>query len=316
MSMIRATFKPDGSILALNASVNGPVIYLDNWAFIELAKKDASRRRRFIDVVRSGAEVLFSVTNAAELSGPKGHSAEAIKAFLDEIGPHWFPVKLDVTEAIKREIKGEDRGAVCIDEHFFRSYIADRIRSCPAGSGKVISLADDFFSLASILDRVGPQWKSIQGGSAQFDKILKNKMSVVREKCKRDPLLLDKKFPQVPFEPSRPACFVYFNLLRIMAIEANSLTKGDGLDFCHAVMGCAFANFTTLDTTWKRRIASLPKPNWLACVYSRSELDRMVSDIELAIAKPDRRSYLVLNGSIRKKLTGTEAPCRINELSF
>jgi hypothetical protein len=81
-------------------------------------------------------------------------------------------------------------------------------------------------------------------------------------------------------------------------------------------MGCAFANFTTLDTTWKRRIATLPKPNWLACVYSRSELDRMVSDIELAIAKPDRRSYLVLNGSIRKKLTGTEAPCRINELSF
>jgi len=314
--MIRATFKPDGSILRLNASVSGPAVYLDNWAFIELAKKDPSRRRRFIDVVRSGAEVLFSVTNAAELSGPKGHSAEAIKAFLDEIGPHWFPVRLDVTEAIKHETKGEDRGAVCIDEHFFKSYIADRMRSCPAGSGKVISLADEFFSLASILDRVGPQWKSIQEGSADFDKMLKNKMSVVRGKCKRDPSLLDAKFPQIPFDPAHPAYFVYYGLLRIMAIEANSLTKGDGLDFCHAVMGCAFANFTTLDTTWKRRIASLPKPNWLACVYSRSELDRMVSDIEFAIAKPDRRSYLVLNGSIRKKLTGTEAPCRINELSF
>jgi len=116
--MIRAISKPDGSILTLKASVNGPAVYLDNWAFIELAKKDPSRRRRFIDVVRSGAEVLFSVTNAAELSGPKGHSAEAVRVFLDEIGPHWFPVKLDVTEAIKLEIKGEDHGTACIDEHF------------------------------------------------------------------------------------------------------------------------------------------------------------------------------------------------------
>jgi hypothetical protein len=314
--VIRATFKSDGSILTLNASVNGPAVYLDNWAIIELAKKDSSRRRRFIDLVRSGAEVLFSVTNAAELSGPKGDSADAIRTFLDEIGPHWFPVKLDVTEAVNLETRGKDRGAVCIDEHFFKSYVADRMRSYAPDSGKVISLSDDFFSLAPILDRVGPQWKSIKDGSAGFDKMLKNKMSAVHEKCKLDPLLLDKKFPLVPFDPARPASFVYHNLLRTMAIESNSLTKNDGLDFCHAVMGCAFANFTTLDTGWKRRIANLPKPNWLACIYSYSDLTRMVTDIEQAIARPDRRSFLVLRQSIRKALTGTEGPCRVNELSF
>jgi hypothetical protein len=54
-----------------------------------------------------------------------------------------------------------------------------------------------------------------------------------------------------------------------MGLEANSLTKNDALDFCHAVVGCAYSNFTTLDTTWKRRIGMLPKPNWLASVYSR-----------------------------------------------
>ena len=81
----------------LNASVNGPVVYLDNWAFIELAKKDPSRRKRFLDAIRSGAEVLFSVTNAAELSGPQGRSAEAVKAFLDELGPHWYPEALILT---------------------------------------------------------------------------------------------------------------------------------------------------------------------------------------------------------------------------
>jgi hypothetical protein len=141
--------------------------------------------------------------------------------------------------------------------------------------------------------------------------MLKSKMSEARALFKRDQSLLDKKFPQIPFDPARPGCFVYFNLLRIMALESNSLKKGDALDFCHAVMGCAFASFTTLDTTWKRRIAMLPKPNWLARVYSRAELDKMVSDIESKIAKPGRSSVFVLNEAIRKQLTGSVGPCRI-----
>ena len=45
--------------------------YLDNWALIELAKKDPARRRRFIAAVNAGAEVVFSVTNAAELYQPE-----------------------------------------------------------------------------------------------------------------------------------------------------------------------------------------------------------------------------------------------------
>ncbi len=313
--MIRATSMPDGSIMTLNASVNGPVVYLDNWAFIELAKKDPPRRRRFLDAIRSGADVLFSVTNAAELSGPQGRSAEAVRTFLDEIGPHWFPAKLDPIDAIRLEIKGENPGRVCFDEQFFKSYVADRMRNFVPGCGRVLDLSDDFFSLAPMMDRLGPQRESIYETSAKFDQLLKSKMSMIRERSKRDPSLLDEKFPWVPFDPARPACFVYFNLLRIMAIESNSLTKGDGLDFCHAVIGCAFASFATLDTAWKRRIEHLPKPNWLARTYSRAELDHMVADIESQVAAPARAGVFVLNESIRKKLTGSVAPCRIIERS-
>ena len=309
-SMIRATASTHGALFTLKASINGPAVYLDNWALIELAKKDPARRRRFISAVNAGAEVVFSVTNAAELSGPKGASAEAVKSFLNEIGPHWYPAKLNLTEVVELEIKRKDPSDVCVDEHFFKSYVADRIRSL---SGKPVSLSDDFFSLAPILDRLGPQRKSISEGSKEFDQMLKNKMSVARDMCKRDPALLDKKFPWVPFDSTRPACFVYFNLLRIMVVEANSLTRNDALDFCHAVVGCAYSNFTTLDTTWKRRIGMLPKPNWLACVYSREELDKMVGDIQAAVAKPGQRKFLILNESIRKKLTGTAAPCRMLE---
>ncbi len=162
-------------------------------------------------------DLLFSVTNAAELSGPQGKSADSVRAFLDEIGPRWFPAKLDPTEVIKRELMGESPSSVCVDELFLKSYAADRMRNYTAGSGKVIDLSDDFFRLGSIMDRMGPQRESISKTSAHFDELLRSKMSAVREMCKRDALWLDKKFPRILFQASRPACFVYMNLLRVMA---------------------------------------------------------------------------------------------------
>ena len=89
--MIRATSETDGAFLTVNASVSGPVVYLDSWAIGYLAEGDLQRRRRFIEAMR-GMDLLFSVTNAAELSGPQGRSADMVRAFLDEIGPRWVPV--------------------------------------------------------------------------------------------------------------------------------------------------------------------------------------------------------------------------------
>lgn len=78
--------------LDLFISVTGPAVYLDNFAIKELAKGDASRRRRFLAAVNRGAELLFSVANAAELTGFQDGSFTEVRAFLEEIGPHWFPV--------------------------------------------------------------------------------------------------------------------------------------------------------------------------------------------------------------------------------
>jgi hypothetical protein len=105
-------------------------------------------------------------------------------------------------------------------------------------------------------------------------------MNTVRDRSKQDPAGFDRAFPLVPFHPTRRAFFVYRNFLRIMAMDANSLKKGDGMDFCHAVMACAFGSFATLDKRWKGRAESLPKPNHLARIYCPLELDQMVTDME------------------------------------
>ena len=62
--------------------------------------------------------------------------------------------------------------------------------------------------------------------------------------------------------------------------KAYQAKKGDGMDFCHAVVGSAFAHFAAFDKQWKRRVESLPQPNGLARIYYEPELDQMVTDIE------------------------------------
>ncbi len=266
--------------MTLHASVSGPVVHLDNWAIGELAEGDGLRRRRFIDAMHfGGMDLLFSVTNAAEISGPQGRSADSVRAFLNEIGPRWFPARLDPTEVVKRELKGESPGSVCADENFLKSYVADQIQSY-TDCGKVVDLSNDFFRLGPLMDRISPQRESIRRTSAQCDEVLRNEIISLREMSKRDARWLDRKLPRMPFHSSRPACFVYMNLLRIMADEASSVKQGDWMDFCHAVVACAFARFATLDKRWKRRIEALPKPNGLARIYSARELDAMVVDME------------------------------------
>ena len=91
---------------------------------------------------------------------------------------------------------------------------------------------------------------------------------------------------EAPLNRSKgPASFAWFNLTKILIIESKShqVKKGDGIDFCHAVMGSAFAKFAALDNNWKRRVEALPKPNGLARIYGPQELDQMVTDIELAL---------------------------------
>src|SRR5216684_1241260 len=53
--LIRATSAFDGPLITLNASVSGPVVYLDNWAIGELAAAAAFHRR---GALRHGPAVL------------------------------------------------------------------------------------------------------------------------------------------------------------------------------------------------------------------------------------------------------------------
>jgi hypothetical protein len=271
--------------LNVQASLIGVAVYLDNFALLAFAKGDPERRRRLIAAFHAGADLGFSVTNAAELVGPQGRSLDQLRMFLDEIGAHWFPLELSAHRVVTRELGGATPGDSCIAEDFMKQYFAARTKGYTPGSGKIISMSDAFFSLGAVLDWLVPERDPILANAAKFDDVLIQRIDAYRKEFERDPRWLDEHFPSLPFNPSKPATFTYTNLVRTLVLEAKQykLKKGDGRDFSHAVMGSAFASVATLDKQWKRRIESLPKPNQLARIYYEPELDRMVSDIESAL---------------------------------
>ena len=58
------------------------------------------------------------------------------------------------------------------------------------------------------------------------------------------------------YNPNKRASYVFACLARQLILEAKSHTfkDGDGMDFCHSVMGAAFGSFALLDKHWKRRL--------------------------------------------------------------
>jgi hypothetical protein len=278
-------------LFSLHASVGGIVVYLDVFAVKELAKGDPRRRKRFIATLGRGVEVLFSVANAAELSGPLGASFDKMRGFLDEIGPSWFPVEFDSQVVIGRERAGKDSTACCFDEELLKVFVASRINRHP--KTEVLGLSADFFRLGAFMDWLAPQRDDIAARKAEMDRSLIKRIQEHRAKYEADSRWLDSTFPALQsFRADRPATFAYENLIRNLILEAkcNQLKAGDGMDLCQAVIGSAYASVATLDKHWKRRVEALPKPNGLAKVYCSPQLDAMVADIERNVQVLEKRA--------------------------
>ncbi len=267
--------------LDLFISITGPAVYLDNFAIKELAKGNALRRQRFIAAVKRGAELLFSVANAAELTGFQGGSFLQVREFLEEIGPRWFPVELNPYEAVKRELSGKRADESCFSDKFMRDYMRYRSGNKPLQQ----NISVDFFRLGPIMDWLAPQRDSIAKGKADLDANLIRKITEHRAQYDVDPQWLDRAFRMLTADEAPRATFVYNNLIRTLILETKSyrLKRNDGIDFCQAVIACAFTSFATLDKPWKRRMDNLPKPNKIAHIYYSQELDLMVDDIHSAL---------------------------------
>jgi hypothetical protein len=283
--MIRATVisgKP-----TFIASVRGIAIYLDNWALKAFAKTNPQLGERFIRAIRSGGDILFSTSHAIEALGPQDESSDAFKSFLNQLGPHWYPIAGNVFNVIEREKKGKSRSDCGYDGELLTAYFKTNTASNLPGSGRVIDLsAESFFKLGNVIDFSKDKREYLLGKCAEFDRVIVEYVTKLRVKSKKNSEWLDVALPAIPFAPSSAASFAFVNLMReLIKDRGYQIKKGDAMDLQHAVMATAFSNFAALDKQWKRRVENLPKPNQNPRVYYEPELEMMVTDIEAALAQ-------------------------------
>lgn len=268
------------------AESTGPIaIYLDNDSIIELAKGSRSRRDRFLEALARGGTLLFSTANAVEVGGPQGASSGAVRTFLEGVGANWIPLEMDFSAVIERERTGHPEPAV--SRGFMEAYFGQRAFEIESsGSGIIDLTADRFFSLGSVVDWAREGQARLRSRSKEIVSALKDMVLRLRTSYEENPRSLDNLLPPIAWDQRRPATFVHTHLLRTLVVEARAfqLTDNDGLDFCHTVVGCAYASIATLDKQWKRRVSALPEPNQAALVFYRPQVDELVGRFEQEVA--------------------------------
>jgi len=279
--MIRLRATDVGSLNA-DVSLEGVSVFLDQFALYKLATGNGPRRSRFTQAMRTGGDLIFSVANAAELSGLTGKSFDAVKELLRDLGAKWFPIEMDPKAVSDREISGLNRADSFVSKKFVSDFTQDRFLKQPQGE---VMLSERFFDLSWVMDWLGPQRDSVISTRKQLDEVLRERVLALRVKFETDANWLDTAFPNVSYNAQIPGTFAYAHVMRGLIVEAKShhLKKGDGIDFCQAVLASSIATVATLDKHWKRRIEQLPKPNGLARIYYASELDSMVEDFEARV---------------------------------
>lgn len=283
--MIKFTTEKDELVCV--AELNGRLgVYLDNDSLIELATRLPTRRRRFLDALAMGGDLLFSYANAVEIAGPQGETATAIRSFLDDVKSHWIPLELNPWKVARREADGI-LGQAPVSESFMKAYFEERTYDLRLEGREVLDLsADSFFRLGSVLDWVQEHRDDMRRDAGEVDRMFCSRLKQLRDDYDKNPSALDREAPSIPLDHQRPATFVLTQLLRMLVLEARAFQykKNDGLDFCHAVLAAAYGSMITLDKQWKRRVENLPSHSHLAKVYYRPQVDELVDLLEALTA--------------------------------
>ena len=266
--MIRVTSTLDGGVEVEARLERQPSIYLDQDSLLDLATTPA-RRTRFIETFKRKGTLLFSWTNALDLSGPQGSSAQHIKSFLEELGAHWIPLEINPWKVERKESGAEpSSGTPCVSESFLRAYYP-HIHGGLMTLGKVIDLiAQDRDEFVTEIERL----------KREADRMVVS----WRAGYEVNPASLDEFLPSLRYNPEQPVTFILREMARLVTREAKShkWKPNDGVDFMHAIVSAGYGDFVLLDKHWKARVSKVAPPRSYPWLYYRFELDHFLDAFE------------------------------------
>ncbi len=225
-------------------------MYLDTNSLIALATEDSTRRERFVSAIKKKGCLLFSFTNALELAGPQGRSAEAVRAFLDSLGQYWMPLAMNVYKIMETE-QGRDEGesSPAFAEIFLKGYFQSRLQQLSDTTEGLLGISDEsFFRLGSVVGWIQDNRDHVRQQAKEIDGMFHNLLDKLVLQRRND--TLPRELLALPdYSEQDPARFAFFQLQRVIWNEARAyhLKANDGIDFCHAVIASAYGSIITLD---------------------------------------------------------------------
>jgi hypothetical protein len=250
----------DGEKYGADVSIRPPSIYLDHWA-LRLFSSDLELRQTFLAYFKTKGTLLFSWANALEVSRNTGLSAGNIRLFLTEIGQQWFPVEINPIKVIRSETVSGN-GNPCFAASFLEAYYPH--------------IHNRHLSLSTIVELT--QDEEIK--SAALESLAKLKSSI-GELFTQWRLENTDGMETIAFNLDHPGEYVFNRFRQLIQKENFKIDTNDPLDFLHAVVPLAYADFVLLDKHWADLANKLKIPSPGALVYSSKQVDKLMKDLEL-----------------------------------
>lgn len=243
------------------AEIRRPSVYLDHWA-LRCLSSNGSFRKRFVTCFKKNGTLLFSWANFLEVAANSGASLEKIESFLSEIGEQWCPIECNAFEVIRRE-KGFTLGnnEPCFAKGFLEAYYP--------------YISDGAPSLRTVCDLT--QDSEINSTCRQH---LENVKKETRKTLTywRSENLRNNGTPH--FDPNCPTMYVVEKFKRLIQKETFNIDENDAIDFLHATVPIAYADFVLLDRHWADLAGKLKLPSDCVKVYSPKDVEKFLEDLE------------------------------------
>jgi hypothetical protein len=256
-------------VIDLELQTRQPMVYLDNWAMARALARDDRRRTRFLDAFKTRGTLFFSWANVLELGNSIFNRSAPIRFLFDGIGEHWFPIEWNPLACIRKEIAYvSGANSPALSESFLRAYYPH--------------VHDGVLTLSTVLDLLRQDnGAKAHAGRDQIRVIVPQFVDEVKQGHSKDPKWLDKQYPALPFDPQRPALFVFTELLRALASERGyTFTPNDGMDLFHATVPVAYSDFVLLDKAWTHRVRAIGMPGRQIYAFSEPDIDEFLDAFE------------------------------------
>lgn len=267
--MIEVTQEGDDTYI-VTVGTREPLIYLDHWAVVKLAK-NTSLQRRFINAFRAKkCTLLFSSLNIVEI-GRKLYELPLISSFFEEIGTDWCLVDVNAPAVIERE---KQRSASTMppnfDEKGLRSYY-------PYIHSQTLTLS----KIAELVDGHKAEYDATYDRLESFAQQLMATREAIRQKASGINL---EAYKSSFYDPDKPTSYVYHSLMRKVLEGDWRLTKNHISDLQHATAALSYANFTLLDKHWcqlaKDSLKEIPRIKDRVFRDTPKDIEKFLSTLE------------------------------------